>query len=158
MNFFAIIAAAAGKMKVPVALMFAICKYESANFTDILVHDDGGSASMGICMVKLETAQMLGYKGTAEVLRENHRVNATYAAKYLAKQISRYGDDWVKVTAAYNAGSYNPSKVAVGCPRNLEYVSRVRKRLDKDSQYRLHCGVTVPTLAETELLNKLRVP
>jgi soluble lytic murein transglycosylase-like protein len=140
MTFYAIIAAAAKKVGVSSSLLFAICSYESANFTDIHVHNDGGSPSVGICMVKQATAQMLGYKGTAKELENNHQINAEFAAKYLAYQQNRYGDNWMMITAAYNAGSYNPSTKVVGCPRNLKYVNRVKKKLEKKLQYKLNCG------------------
>jgi soluble lytic murein transglycosylase-like protein len=140
MTYFAIVSLAAKKVGVSASLLFAICQYESANFTDILVHNDGGSPSVGICMLKLKTAQFLGYKGNAVTLEKNHMVNATYAAKYLAYQESRYGDDWHKLAAAYNAGSYNPSQKVPGCPRNLKYVVRVKRNLGKELQHKMECG------------------
>lgn len=141
MTFLTIITAASKKVGVSASLLYAICSYESANFTDIHVHNDGGTPSVGICMVKEGTARMLGFKGTLKELENNHEINAEYAAKYLAYQEKRYGNDWVMLAASYNSGTYNPSDTVPGCPRNLKYVNRVKKKLEKILQYRLNCGI-----------------
>lgn len=141
MDYFSIIAAAAKGAGISAHLLYAICSYESANFTDTHVANDGGSASVGICMIKIDTARMFGFKGTLFELEHNHRVNSKYAAKYLAYHKKRYGNNWLMITAAYNAGKYNPSQKVKGCPMNLKYVSRVKKRLKKGLQSRLSCGM-----------------
>lgn len=138
MTYSAIILAAAKAAKVSGVLLLAICGYES-NLTNVVVYHDGKSPSYGICQVKYETAQMIGFKGKAESLI-SPTVNAKWAAKYLAYQGKRYGeDDWCKLVAAYNAGSYNESKKVPGKPRNLKYVRRVQKRLPDEFKPRLSC-------------------
>ena len=68
------------------------------------------------------------------------RVNAKYAALYLKYQEKRYGDDWMALTAAYNAGSLRLSSKKIGCPKNLRYVRLVQARLPEEFQERLNCG------------------
>lgn len=144
MTFTAIILAAAAKAKVSGALLLAICTYET-NLKNVIVPHDGGSPSYGICQVKYDTAKMLGFKGKAEDLM-NPKVNAKFAAKYLKYQENRYDltdsendDNWCKITAAYNAGTYKESKKVPGKPRNLKYVRRVQKRLPENLQSLLSC-------------------
>lgn len=138
MTVSAIILAAAKTAKVSGALLLAICTQES-NLQNAYVHHDGGSPSIGVCQIKHETAKMLGYKGEAKGLMDV-RTNATYAAKYLAYQQERYGNDWHKLAAAYNAGSYNPSEKVVGCPRNLRYVKAVKSKLALAYHPMMVCG------------------
>lgn len=91
-------------------------------------------------MVKLKTAEMLGYKGTLTDLRKAE-VNAKYASLYLKYQQERYGaEDWCQLASAYNAGSYMESKKSPGKPRNLEYVKRVQKKLAEDIRDKLSCN------------------
>jgi soluble lytic murein transglycosylase-like protein len=138
MTYSAIILAAAKAAKVSGTLLLAICTYES-NLTNIVVYRDGKSPSYGVCQVKYETAQMIGFKGKSQDL-VNPGVNAKWAARYLAYQTTRYGEnDWCKLVAAYNAGTYNESKKFPGKPRNLKYVRRVQKRLPEEDKPRLSC-------------------
>ena len=138
MTYSAIILAAAKAVKVSGALLLAICTQES-NLTNAMVLHDGGSPSYGVCQLKYETAKMVGFKGRKQDLMDV-KTNATFAAKYLAYQQTRYGDDWHKITAAYNAGSYNPSSKILGCPRNLRYVKAVKDKLDESYHTRMACG------------------
>lgn len=138
MDYLTIILTAANKVGVSGSLLFAICSHESGNFTDIHVHNDGGTPSYGICMVKLGTAQLLGYKGDGEGLMD-HETNALYAAKYLKYQSERYGQNWLMITSAYNAGSYLESTKNVGCPKNLKYVQKVQANLSENLKIQLHC-------------------
>lgn len=138
MTYSAIILAVAKKIGVAGALLLAICTQESG-LTNAYVLHDGGSPSIGVCQLKFETAKMLGFKGHASDLM-NVNTNATYAAKYLAYQRTRYGDNWHMLAASYNAGSYNPSPKVVGCPRNLKYVKAVKSRLDGVYHARMACG------------------
>lgn len=88
----------------PQGLLSAVCLVESGHSIAAITYDDGGSDSLGVCQVKLDTARMLGFKGTAEQLR-TPQINAKYAGKYLSKQITRYNKDLSCAVAAYNAGS-----------------------------------------------------
>lgn len=138
MAYTAIILAAAAKVKVSGALLLAICTYET-NLTNVVVYHDGGSPSYGVCQVKYETAKMMGFKGKAQDL-VNPITNATWAAKYLKYQQSRYStSNWCKITAAYNAGTYIESKRIPGKPKNLKYVKRVQKKLSEHLQSMLSC-------------------
>lgn len=139
MTYTAIILAAAKAAKVSGSLLLAICMHES-NLKNVEVPHDGGSPSYGICQVKLGTAQMLGYEGTGKGLMDP-ATNAKWAAAYVKYQKERYDGDWCKAVAAYNAGTYNESKVLPGYPRNLKYVRRVQKKLEEDLQDKLLCGI-----------------
>lgn len=138
MTYSAIILAAAKAAKVSGTLLLAICTQES-NLTNAYVLHDGGSPSIGVCQLKLGTAKMLGFKGSEKDLM-NVTVNSVWAAKYLAFQQNRYGDNWHMLAAAYNAGSYNPSTKVQGCPRNLRYVKAVKSKLDGYYHPRMACG------------------
>lgn len=132
-----IILAAAKAAKVSGALLLAICTHES-NLKNVKVPNDGGSPTYGICQVKYETAQMMGFDGKPKDLMDPS-TNAKYAAAYLKYQKERYDSDWIKATAAYNAGTYNESSKIPGCPRNLKYIRLVKKKLDESLRHRLTC-------------------
>lgn len=141
MDYVSIIALAAKKVGVSSALLFAICSHESANFTDTYVHNDGGSPSLGICMIKEDTARTLGYKQKKEDLIKKHALNAEIAASYLKYQMNRYEtENWLIITAAYNAGTYNPSQKLKGCPKNMRYIKRVQNMLSDELKPQLNCG------------------
>ncbi len=137
MSYTAMILAAAKVAKIPGALLLAICMHETGLNNTLLKHD-GNSPTYGVCQIKYETAKDLGYSGSAMGLM-NPKINTLWAAKYVRHQMDRYGDDWCKVAAAYNAGSYNESKVAPGYPRNLKYVRHVQRKLASVLQPRLSC-------------------
>ncbi len=138
MNVINIILNAAKVAHVSGNLLLAICAHESGNFTLNYSPHDHGSPSIGVCQIKESTARLLGFKGNPKDLMDP-KVNSLWAAKYLKYQQKRYGDDWVRITAAYNSGSYNPSKIA-GCPRNLHYIKKVREKLPVELRYMLDCG------------------
>ena len=66
--------------------------------------------------------------------------------------MERYGDDWAKIVAAYNAGSYNESKKVPGCPRNLQYIKNVKTYLEPMLREKLACGIDIgdKEFADTE--------
>lgn len=138
MTISTIILAAAKAVGVPGALLLAICTHES-NLENVIVADDGGSPSIGVCQMKQATAESMGFVGTQTDLLKP-KTNAKYAAKYLKKQLDRYDGDWCKATAAYNSGTYNPSKKAPGKPRNLKYIKSVVLKLDDKHKDYLICG------------------
>ena len=113
--------------------------HESRDFTLTYVPHDGGSPSIGICMVKEGTAKMMGFKGSAKKLMEPE-INAMFAALYLKSKQDFYREDWVKSVASYNAGTYNPSPDVLGCPRNLKYIKLVRAKLPPYLKHKLTCG------------------
>lgn len=91
---------------------------------------------------------MMGYKGQPKGLM-NPAINADIAAKYLKYQMDRYDNNWCKVTAAYNAGTFNESTKYPGLPRNVKYVRKVQKKLEKHLHYKLACGKSL--YAENEV-------
>lgn len=137
MDYATIILMVAKKVSVSGSLLLAICSHES-NLKNVMVPHDGGSPTYGICQVKLGTAEMMGYKGDAKGLMDPE-TNALYAATYLKYQKDRYASDWCMAVAAYNAGTYNESKIVPGKPRNLKYVRKVQTKLEEDLQHRLSC-------------------
>lgn len=137
MDYASIILAAAKSIKVSGALLLAICTHESG-LKNVTVPHDGGTPTYGICQVKLGTAQMIGYTGDAAGLLDPS-TNAMWAGKYLKYQKNRYAQDWCMAVAAYNAGTYNESKVVPGKPRNLKYVRKVQEKLEESLQYKLSC-------------------
>lgn len=136
MSFLQMILEAARSAKISGAILVAVCTHESG-LVNIMVPHDGGSPTYGICQVKLDTANMLGYKGDANGLMDP-KTNAKYAAIYLKKQYDRY-QNWCMAIAAFNAGKYNESKIKPGYPRNLKYVLNVTKKLDKNFQNAISC-------------------
>ena len=139
MDISSIIISTAKAVKVSGTLLLAICSHESNNFTLTFAAHDHGSPSFGVCQLKEASARQMGFKGRSKELM-NPWVNAKYAALYLKYQEKRYGNNWTQLTASYNAGSYNPSSIVPGCPRNLKYVKLVQKKLPPKLQARLSCG------------------
>jgi soluble lytic murein transglycosylase-like protein len=140
--FSAIILSAAKAAHVSGILLLAICTHESG-LRNIMVPKDGGSPSYGLCMVKFETAKMVGFHGRPKDLM-NPMTNAKFAAKYLKFQEKRYGShDWCKLTASFNSGTYMESSKSPGYPKNLKYVRHVQKKLDDNFKDRLSCDTEV---------------
>jgi soluble lytic murein transglycosylase-like protein len=107
---------------VPETLVHRIIQRESKYQPALIGH--GGA--IGLMQIKLETARGLGYKGTAEGLRDP-LTNLTYAIKYLAGAYrAAYGDH--DRTVSYYAGGYY-------------YVAK-QQRLERAKQ------ATMPVLAE----------
>ena len=140
MDVVTIILNAAKAAKVSGTLLLALCAHESGGFTQNYAPMDHGSPSYGACQLKYLTAAQLGFRGLPVDLMDP-KTNAKWAARYLAYQQSRYGDNWVLLTSAYNAGSYKESSKARGCPKNLKYVRLVQKKLPLELQSRLECGL-----------------
>lgn len=90
-------------------------------------HDDGNSDSIGVCQIKLQTAKMLGFKGTEKQLLNPH-VNIKYAAKYLSHQLYRYDGDVTKSIISYNIGS---AKALT----HTGYSDKVNKRLQQMNEH-----------------------
>jgi soluble lytic murein transglycosylase-like protein len=136
MSIASIILAAAKATGIPGVLLLAICTHES-KLNNVVVQDDNGSPSYGVCQIKEETAKMVGFTDSEDLMQP--KTNAKYAALYLKKQLDRYDGNWCKATAAYNAGSYNPS-VIPGKPRNLKYIKSITLLLDEKHKDKLICG------------------
>lgn len=87
----------------PPGLLSALCYVESTHNISAVNPDDGKSASLGICQVKLKTAKWMGFKGTeADLMKPEN--NIKYAAAYLKYQLVRY-DNLPKAVIAYNLGN-----------------------------------------------------
>lgn len=108
----------------PKGLISALCFTESSHHVDAIHTDDGNGNSVGVCQVKLATAQTLGFKGTEAELMVPE-TNIHYAAKYLSKQLKRYQGDITKAVPAYNAGSYREGHD--GKAKNYRYAQKVFK-------------------------------
>jgi soluble lytic murein transglycosylase-like protein len=141
MDYVQIIFAAAKTAKISGPLLLAICTHESG-LKNTVREKDGKSSTYGVCQIKLETAQMLGYKGSWYNLMIPEE-NIRWAARYVKYQESRYGNDWCKIVSAYNSGSFAESKRLPGKPRNLAYVQLVRGKLDRELQDKLSCEIDV---------------
>jgi soluble lytic murein transglycosylase-like protein len=139
MTYWSIITAAAKAAHISAILLFSICQYESRNFELDYSLYDNGSPSYGVCQLKSETASILGWHGKNPMELRNPYLNIKYASLYLKYEQDRYGDDWVKITSSYNAGSYVEGKKK-GCPRNLTYIKHVKERLPEYLRYKLNCG------------------
>ena len=128
---------AAAKIGVPFYLLLGICSHESG-LRNIYVPNDNGTPSIGICQIKSETAKMLKHKGTKQELM-NPEKNVTIAALYLKYQLDRYDNNPCQATAAYNAGTFFPSKKYLGRPVNYGYIKKVNKHLKEQGQKIISC-------------------
>lgn len=108
--------------QLPPGLLSALCWIESHHKVRAINLNDGGSPSFGVCQIKYETAQALGFKGSIGQLRKPE-YNVYWAGKYLRVQLDRYRGDPRKAIAAYNAGSHRINKR--GLTKNRKYVSKV---------------------------------
>lgn len=109
----------------PPKLLSGICYVESGHKVKAINVNDGGADSLGVCQIKLETAKLVGYRGTAKELHHSAFMNISYAGKYLRKQLDRYHDDVIQAVAAYNAGCCRFN--AKGQIKNRLYVAKVLK-------------------------------
>lgn len=109
---------AADDADVPYRLLLAICTVESSLNPKAIHPHDGDGTSYGLCQIKEATARDMGFEAKTKILMDIH-VNSYYAAKYLAHQMEKYEDDWIRAVAGYNRGS---SHFHIS---NQEYVNRV---------------------------------
>ena len=122
-----IIVTATTTFNLPTNLLMAVCYTESKLDPQAVHHDDGGSDSLGLCQIKLSTAQWLGFTGTREQLM-NPETNAYYSAKYLKHQLLRYNNNITKAIIAYNRGS-------AGDLKSTEYSAKVLTNLKNIQLY-----------------------
>lgn len=111
-------------LQLPNGLLSAICYIESAHKVHAVHHKDGrdNETSHGVCQIKMPTAKMLGFKGTAKELR-TPKQNIYWAGKYLKYQLIRYDKDIRKAVSAYNMGTYKETRK--GNTMNKKYVRKV---------------------------------
>lgn len=122
MSLAIIFMAVSSTFSLPPGLLSATCWVESKHNVRAINANDGGSASHGACQIKLATARMLGYTGTAQELYKPY-TNIYWAGKLLRHQLNRYDGDHRRAVAAYNSGSvkYNYKGQLV----NRYYVNKV---------------------------------
>lgn len=135
MDFVGAIVTAAKAAGVSPALLLSVCWVES-NHRNVTNPHDGGSASVGICQVKRQTAELV--IGRKSFHLERPEVNAKAAALYLAYQLRRYSGDERKAVAAFNAGRLKEcSFLGRARPCNYRYVAKVfRARRDRPWEVR----------------------
>jgi soluble lytic murein transglycosylase-like protein len=93
------------QFNLPPHLLESVCFVESRHEINAVHQNDGnGTPSLGVCQIKLATAQMLGFKGTEKQLMDP-RLNVYYAAAYLDHQLRRYKGHTHRALVAYNRGS-----------------------------------------------------
>lgn len=92
------------QFNLPPGLLSSLCYVESNHHINAIHHDDGNGDSLGICQIKLSTAQGLGFKGTQKELMQIEN-NIYYAGAYLQHQKSRYNGNITRAVIAYNIGS-----------------------------------------------------
>lgn len=80
-----------------------MCYAESRHNATVINKYDGGSPSIGLCQLKVETAKLVGFDGGVEDLKDP-LTNAFYAGKYLKQQLIRYDGNIPNAIGAYNAG------------------------------------------------------
>jgi soluble lytic murein transglycosylase len=125
MTLTTLIALVAAQVGAPPELLLAICHVESGH-KNIVVHQDGGSASYGPCQVKLHTARMFNPQlQPSELFRPETSVR--YGAFYLSYQLKRYDGDWLRAVRAYNRGSSARVDVITS---NCNYLSKVINALE----------------------------
>lgn len=112
-------------LALPNGLLNAICNVESNQKIQAITWNDGGTPSLGLCQIKLSTARMLGFGGSAEALWKDPHINIYWAGKYLKYQLNRYHGNIDKAIAAYNAGIHRTNKK--GLTKNRRYVYRVNR-------------------------------
>jgi soluble lytic murein transglycosylase-like protein len=100
----ALISINTAQFQLPKGLLRSVCTIESSLKPMAVHHDDGGSDSLGLCQIKIETAKEFGFRGTRRQLM-NPYWNTYYAAKYLKHQIARYHGNLSEALVAYNWGS-----------------------------------------------------
>lgn len=91
------------QLNLPPKLLEAICYVESGHSIHVVHAHDGDSNSIGVCQIKLKTAQWLGFEGTEEDLIEPE-TNIYYAGLYLKHQLLRYHFSYNRAIIAYNRG------------------------------------------------------
>lgn len=98
----ALFIATSAQFNLPPGLLSSVCYVETRHNIQAMHYNDGVGNSVGVCQIKLRTAQWLGFKGTEQELLEPS-TNIYYAGAYLAYQARRYGSI-NKAVIAYNYG------------------------------------------------------
>lgn len=99
-----IFASVTHQFDIPANLLSAVCFTESSYKINAVHYSDGNTDSYGICQIKYETAQWLGFEGTPEDLMRPE-TNIYYAGKFLSYQLRRYHGNIHRALTAYNRGN-----------------------------------------------------
>lgn len=108
---------------VPPYIIKAIIKKES-EFNPKANGDRGNSVGLMQLNFGAGTPQSLGFKNKQALFNPDPNIHA--GTKYLAYQISRYGD-WKKAISAYNAGSYTTRNYNSYVKDVLKYIEVFKK-------------------------------
>ncbi len=92
------------KYNLPPGALEAVCYVESRHNVNAIHHHDGKGTSLGICQIKLNSARLVGFKGSEKELMKP-AVNIEMSARYLKHQLIRYNGELSKALIAYNRGS-----------------------------------------------------
>ncbi len=92
------------QLGLPPNLLSSLCFVETRHVTHAIHLNDGKGHSFGVCQIKINSARLMGFKGTEEQLMDP-KVNIYYAGKYLKHQMKRYKGSIQKAVIAYNMGS-----------------------------------------------------
>lgn len=92
------------QLGLPPNLLHSVCYIETKHNIHAVHKNDGNSDSLGVCQIKLKSAQMMGFKGTPQQLMDP-RTNIWYAGKLLKHQLKRYNGSIERAVIAYNFGS-----------------------------------------------------
>jgi soluble lytic murein transglycosylase-like protein len=115
---------AAGQEGLNPAIVKGLCWVESSHKPKAIHFKDHGADSIGLCQIKVATAKLVGFKGSAKDLL-NPYTNALYASKLLNKGIKRYGTLEYSI-AAYNMGHLKIRRIkGKSTIVNKAYVSKV---------------------------------
>ncbi len=88
----------------PYGLLESVCTVESNLDSHIIRYNDGGEDSLGLCQVKLSTAEHMKFKYTREDLLKDPVKNMQVAARFIKYQYNRYSGSYLKAIKAYNRG------------------------------------------------------
>lgn len=96
-------------INVPDELVLAIIERESYPKFNARSYrrEPNGAESFGLMQILSSTARDLGFTGAPTDLFDPY-TGVLWGTRYLAKQLQRYGGDYSKAVAAYNAGSARP--------------------------------------------------
>ena len=120
-----IVAQYAASLRVPESLVHAVIQAES-NYRP---NARGSAGEIGLMQIKLETARLMGYSGSAQGLFEPE-TNIRFGIKYLATAYRLSGADTCLTVLRYNAG-HGAKRMN---PVSAAYCSKVKQALSSGSE------------------------
>jgi len=88
---------------IDVKLLRAVCFVESSHNPNVVVLMDHNAPSYGICQLQMRTAKEMGFKGSSKDLMYAP-LNIYFAAKYLARWLTKTQGHKAKAVISYNRG------------------------------------------------------